>query len=393
MRSPLSTMRFLAVSLTIGMLATARASADVGAPQSEAGGNAAMKYWQAFALLPALDRDQEKLIDEWNKIPLDAGAIKLIDDSQSSREYLYRGARLANCDWSLDMDDGVFLRLPFLGKARLLARLVGLHARYEFSQKHWKAGWNDISALVQLARHVETAPLMIAQLVGYAIETVAIDAAAPYLPEMKQALPAHAAASLAVLPKEPTAAELLAVEKQVGPLWLLNKLKDAERREPGSWQMPWKETFEAAFAGNEGSASANRDTILGVKSFDQATKWLEELLPLYDEGVKIAGLPPKEFDAAYPEFVKKAKAVNPIADTFYPNLGKFVPMQRRHQGQDALFRGAVTVVQQGADKLKDMPDPFGPGPFEYRPTGNGFELKSKLIFDNKPVSLTIGGAK
>jgi hypothetical protein len=394
MRSLFSSTVVVALFLTFGSFATTRAATDIGAAQSDASGNAAMKYWQAFALLPAIDRDQEKLIDDWNKIPLDDAAKKLIEQSQGSREYLLRGAKLANCDWSLDMEDGIFLRLPFLGKARLLARLVGLHARYEFSQKHWEAGWNDITALVKLARHVETAPLMIGQLVGYAIESVAIDAAAPYLPEMKSALPPNAAASLATLPKEPTAAELLAVERQVGPAWLLGKMRDAERNQPGSWQTAWKETFDAAFAGNEGAANPNRDTILGVKSFDQATRWLEELLPLYDDGVKIAGLPSKEFDAAYPDFVKKAKAVNPLTETFYPNLEKFVPMQRRHQAQDALFRAAVLVAQGGRDKLKDALDPFGTGAFEYSETvGNGFELKSKLNFDGKPVSLTVGRAK
>jgi hypothetical protein len=394
MRSLFSSTVVVALYVTFGLLATARAATDMGTAQSESSGNAAMKYWQAFALLPALDRDQETLIDDWNKIPLDEAAKKLIEQSQGSREYLLRGAKLANCDWSLDMEDGIFLRMPFLAKARLLARLTGLHARYEFSQKHWEAGWNDITAVVKLARHVETAPLMIGQLVGYAIESVAIDAAAPYLPEMNSALPPNAAASLATLPKEPTAAELLTVERQVGPQWLLNKVKDAERKQPGSWQTSWKETFDAAFAGNEGAAGANRDTIRGVKSFDQAAKWLEELLPLYDEGEKIAGLPAKEFDAAYLQFVKRAKAVNPLTETFYPNLEKFVPMQRRHQAQDALFRAAVLVAQGGPDKVKDASDPFGAGPFEYHATaGNGFELKSKLIFNGKPVSLTVGGAK
>ncbi|HKD36709.1 MAG TPA: hypothetical protein VKB78_07905 [Pirellulales bacterium] len=379
--------------LLIGLFAARSAWAEVGAAPSEASGNAAMKYWQAFALLPALDRDQEKLVDEWNKIPLDAAAMKLIDQSQGSREYLVRGAKLASCDWSLDLEDGIFLRLPFLAKARLLARLTALHARHEFSQKHWESGWNDITALLKLARHCETAPMMIAQLVGYAIEATAIEAAAPYLPEMKSSLPPKTADSLATLPKEPTVAELLAVEKQVGPQWLLNKMKDAEHKHPGSWKTAWNETIDAANAGNEGAGGAKRDLTSKVVSLAQATKWLEELLSLYDEGAKIAGLPPKEFDAAYPAFDKKAKAVNPIAEMFYPNLEKFVPMQRRHQAQDALFRGAVTVVQQGADKLKDMPDPSDVGPIEYRATDNGFELTSKVIFNGKPVSLTVGGGK
>ena len=29
-----------------------------------------MKYWQAFALMPTLDKDQEKLLQHWNEVPL-----------------------------------------------------------------------------------------------------------------------------------------------------------------------------------------------------------------------------------------------------------------------------------------------------------------------------------
>lgn len=392
---PCSTIakRLIPMCLTMALGAATCAFAAVGAAQAESSGNAAMKYWQAFALLPSLDRNQEKLIDEWNKIPLDDAAMKLIDQSQASREYLLRGAKLSNCDWSLDLDDGIFLRLPFVAKARLLARLVALHARHEFSQKHWEAGWNDIMALVKLARNVETAPLMIAQLVGYSIESMAIETAAPFLPQLKPALPPGAAAALAALPKEPTIAQLLAIEKQVGPGWLLGRLNDAERKQPGSWQTVWKETFAAVLSGGEGQADANRETILSVKSYEQATKWLEELLPLYDEGAKIAERPWDEFDAAYGGFIKKAKGVNPLAETFFPNLEKFVPVQRRHQAQTALFRAAVLMVQEGADKLKDVSDPFGAGPFEYRALGSGFELKSKRLFNEKPITLTVGAAK
>jgi hypothetical protein len=393
MRSTFSAVRLVAVGLTIALFAVKCVSTIAAEAQSDAGGNAAMKYWQAFALLPALDTDQEKLLDQWNKIPLDAVAMKLIDGSQASREYLLRGAKLAHCDWSLDLDDGIFLRLPFLAKAKMLARLTALHARHEFSQKHWESGWNDVFALFKLARDVETAPMMIAQLVGYSIEAVAIDTTAPYLPELKSALPPHASALLDKLPKELTAGQLLTIEKQVGPIWLRGRLRDAERKQPGSWQAVWKETFDAVFSGSEGAANANRDTILAVKSYEQATKWLDELLPLYDEGVKIAELRWDEFDAAYANFVKKAKAVNSLTETFYPNLDKFAAMQRRHQAQAALFRAAVLVVQEGPEKINDVQDPFGAGPFEYRALDNGFELMSKLRFNNKPVTLTIGGAK
>src|SRR5262249_27565054 len=61
--------------------------------------NAAMKYWQAFGLMPTLTKDQETILHDWEKVPLDAAAQKLIDQSKNSLDYLHRGAKLDKCDW------------------------------------------------------------------------------------------------------------------------------------------------------------------------------------------------------------------------------------------------------------------------------------------------------
>jgi hypothetical protein len=393
MPSPSSKLKTIALCLSVALFLSGRASAVVGDVKPESDSNAALKYWQAFALLPTLNPSQEKLVQEWSKVPLDAAALQLIEQSQGSREYLLRGAKLDRCNWSLDYDDGFFLRLPYLSKSLLLARLAALHARHEFSQGHWESGWADVSAIQKLARQVEAEPIMIVQLVSYAIEATAFDAAAPYLPELKSALPQNAPTALASLPAEPTIPQLLLKEKQVGPLWLLERLKAAEQRQPGAWQTVWKETFDAALGGNEGEAAADRDAIKSVKSFAQATKWLDELLPLYDELIKLAALPWHEFDARYPDFVKQAKLTNPLAAVFYPNLDKFLDSQRRHQARTALFQAAISIVQGGPDKVGDIKDPFGNGPFEYRALDKGFELKSKLLVKGQRLTLTVGTAK
>jgi len=48
--------------------------------------------------------------------------------------------------------------VPYGVKSRTLARLAVLDARHEFEQAHWKAGWDDVVALLRLARHVESDP-------------------------------------------------------------------------------------------------------------------------------------------------------------------------------------------------------------------------------------------
>ncbi|MFL5243321.1 MAG: hypothetical protein ACJ8FY_14545 [Gemmataceae bacterium] len=390
---------FAALILSLALLTPTVAGGQTGRGDKEnrpnatdLGANAAMKYWQAFALLPNLDKDQEKLLEDWNKVPLDAAALKLIEKGEPSREYLGRAAKLQRCDWSLDYDDGIWLRMPFLGKALTLARLTALHARHEFKQGRWKSGWTDVTAVFYLGRHVEMAETFITRLVGYRIERMAMEAAAPYLPESKSGLPENAAADLDRLPAAPTIQQIVRREKEVGPAWLLQRIKTAEQQKPGAWQEVWNEVFDAIISSAEGRGP-NRDSVNTIKNYEEATKALEGLLPLFDQLTKLVSLPPKEFDAQYPEFVKKAKAANPLAEYLLPNMNNFVPGERRLQTQIALFKAALAIVQGGQDKVNDIKDPFGAGPFEYRPLNKGFELKSKLLYKGEPVTLVVGQVK
>jgi hypothetical protein len=365
------------VAFFLALLAPSPAAAQ--APDA----NAALKYWQAFALLPALDKDQEKLLQEWNKIPLDAAALKLIDRSAQSRVYLHRGAKLSRCDWSPDYEDGLRLALPFLGKSRALARLAALHARHAFAQGHWKAGAQDVTDLLKLARHLEMDRMIIPNLVGYSIEAIAIETAAGHLPESKGVLPEAVSAVLAAPPAGPTLPQMVLLEKQIGATWVIGALKEAERHKAGAWQQVWNEVFDHP-------EDFGRDLLQTAKTYEQAVKLLEDLLPYYDQLAKVTALPWKEFDARYPEFVKKATAANPLAGYVLPNMGKFVAAQRRAQTQVALFKAALAVVQGGPDKLKAIEDPFGQGPFEYRALDGGFELRSRLHYGGRPVTLTVG---
>ena len=351
-------------------------------PDSEA--NAALKYWQAIALLPALDKDQDKILERWNKVPLDAVALKLIERSRGSLEFLHRGAKLPHCDWSLDYEDGLYLRLPHILKVRTLAALAALDARHEFEQGHWQAGWDDVTAVLTLGRHLEMEPLFVQRWVGRAIESIAIDAAAPYLPELKSVLPATGTDALAALPSVATLEQVVLKEKQVFLMSAIRRLKEAERQKPGAWQEVWKNGFDLPESRGSGQS---------VKTFEQAVKWLEDFLPFYDRLAGMSALPWNEFDARYPKFAEEAKAVNPLADQVLPMNDAMVTRERRTQARMALFKAALAVVQGGTDALKDIKDPFGDGPFEYRALDGGFELKSKLLDQGKPVTLTVGRVK
>lgn len=370
-----------AIVLGLALIPRPASSSQATETGPDPSANAALKYWQAFALLPAVDKEDEKRLEQWNKVPLDPALLKLIEKSQGSREFLHRGARLRRCDWDLDYEDGVFMRLPYLPKARSLAVLTALHARHEFEQGHWRAGWDDVTALLALGRHLEMEPLFIQRWVGRAVESVAIDAAAPYLPDLKAVLPADAPAVIEALPAGATLEQVVRKEKEVFLMSAIRQLKEAERRQPGSWKEFWTSSFD--LPESRGSAQS-------VQTFDQAVKWLEDFLPYYDELARLAALPRKEFEERYPEFTAKAKAANPLADQVLPMNRVMVATEQRTVARLALFRAALAVVQGGPDRLRDIRDPFGDGPFEYRELDGGFELRSKLRHQDKPVSLTVG---
>jgi hypothetical protein len=380
-----------AILLTVMLARISVAAAPVPHAQGENGANAALKYWMAFALLPKVDEDQEKLLSQWNKagvdtiylkVPLDAASKELIEGFRNSRAYMLEGAKIDRCDWGLDYSQGIRLLMPHLVKARTLTSLAALDARYEFAQGHWQAGAEDVIALLKLARHLEIEPMMIQQLVAYGIERTAIEAAAPFLPELKTIVPAMAAGILDA-PDAVTLEQMVLKEKEIGPLWLVQELKQAERRKPGSWSDVWRGLFPPP----EGPEKVD---IRPSGTVDENIRLLEDVAIQYDELAKLTALPWEQFNARYVQFVEEGKASNRLFNLLVPAAGKFVLAQQRHHTQRSLFRAALAVVQGGPDKLKAFDDPFGKGSFEYHAVDGGFELKSSFRYQDKPVTLKVG---
>jgi hypothetical protein len=379
--------RRMLVPLLIGFALAWQPAATAQAPaaKQDPGANAALKYWQGFGQLPTPDKEQEKLLQEWKTAPLDAAALKLIASSEPSLLYLHRGAKLPRCDWALDYEDGPMLLMPHLHKARLLMGLAVLRARREFTQGETQAGVEDAVATLVLSRHVEIDTIMINILVGYAGEHMAIDVLAEYLPKLDAAARKDLAGRLDALPPPGSPAKAVLTEKEFTAGWVARKVREGARK--GTW----KEEL-AKLWGSEGAAQAL------PKELDSATpekvlQMLDELKPLYDEMSQVMALPPDQFGPRHDALEKKLKDANPMARLLLPAGAKVVAAQWRGEARMAMLKAAVAVAQGGPDKVKTIRDPFGQGPFEYRELPGGFELKSKLTYQDKPVTLTVGQGK
>jgi hypothetical protein len=174
------------------------------------------------------------------------------------------------------------------------------------------------------------------------------------------------------------------MEKEYTVKWLARKLREAEASRKGAWRLVWK---------NATDRPGGDPAISRVDTIEQALKLTEDLLPVCDELATLAALPREEFDARYPEFKKKTKADHPLAGYFLTTPDTILAAQHRNQARMELLKAASAVVRGGPEALKSIKDPFGDGPFEYRPMDKGFELRSNLLFHDQPVTLTVGRAK
>jgi hypothetical protein len=229
----------------------------------------------------------------------------------------------------------------------------------------------------------------VAHIVGFQIERIAIEAAVPYLPESRPVLPEALSAALHALPARPSVPQVILKEKQVVTTWLIGRLKGAEQQNEGAWQGVWNE-FGKSNEDMARYASGNAP----VKTLYQAVTTVEGMIPFFDQLAKMAALPWKEFDPEDGQFYVKTRAASPLAATFLHPMVSLVGFERRNETQMALFKAAIAVVQDGPDKVKNIiKDPASNEPFEFRVTDKGFELKSKLIFNSKPVMLRVGEGK
>jgi len=375
--------RLIALLVGLACLTPLIATAQVPDGKHEIAANAAIQYWQAFSQLPALDKDQEKALGDLQTVSVDDPVVShLLDASQQSLKFLHRGAPMKQCDWGLDYDDGISMLMPHLSKARDLARLAALDARRAFEHQNWKAGRRDMTSIIVLARYTNRDPVMIALLVRLAIEGMVVDTVAPYLAELKPSY-AEAVTMFDAMPPAVTLEQSIRFEKKWMGAWIVPTLKKEEQRQKGGGLKLWKKFFDSE------TPTALRD----VATLDEVIKLVEDGLPVYDELARLAALPNDQFDVQYPPFKQKTKAEHPLAALLLPAIDQIRAKEQRHQARMAMLLAGIAVAESGPDKLKEIKDPFGTGPFEYRALDKGFELKSKLQFEGQPVTLAIGQRK
>lgn len=385
--------------------------------------NAALQYWQAFAVMPEkLSKEEDDLVYGLDDAPslTSETAKSLIRRSEQALRYLHRGAKVRKCHWGFTQDDGIDALLrPHWQKARQLANLALLRARYHFEQNQAAAAWEDVISTMTLARHMAAEPMSISILSGQALEEMAILVICQHSVQGRPEVLRAWARQFDGLPGPARFVEAFQMEKELHLRMFAKSIKNdphsaytyaaitLRMRRAGEETLHASKSFKPFLLLHEAvvdrlglkqtvEEQTDREVARAVSKLFLEPEGLDPVIQaagrLWDEAAEIVKVPMDQVDNAYTKYRKKVDAASVLARALAPDsVDKLRRAEARGELRRAMFKAALAVAADGPDRLKHFKDPFGDGPFEYRKTQGGFELRSKLK-DHKgePVKLVVG---
>ncbi len=202
-------------------------------PEHQTAANAALAYWQAFAVLPPLKEAQLKLMDSAGLDVLTDEQRRddlrqLLKDSAAALRLLHAAAAMEHCDWQV-VPAGPATLLPHLSKARTLARLALLRARHRAVSGDAPGAVADVLACYRLGRHIRG--VLVESLVSLAIERQANQAVREILPRLDQGQCRSLRAAMDSLPQRASFAETILAERDMFGGWLWEQSRDGRLAE------------------------------------------------------------------------------------------------------------------------------------------------------------------
>ncbi len=345
------------------------------AEEPQSASNAALRYWQAFAVMPQLDEQEARHFGgtpggeyppNYFGAPLNDIAVGLIRRSDTALMLLHRGAKQPDCAWGVDLDDGPHALLPHTSKARHLAGLACLRAKYRFERGQHAAGVDDVMAVLTLARQVGADRTLVGLYVQWATEKQAIDIAAAHLPKLERAALEQLATQFDGLPQGGSLQRTLQVEKDYLLGWYIKQLRS---NQAGT-------SIENIFGPDVQTLEVAKSV---AAPLEKMAEMLEAIRPFYDELGQLADLPPDERSSRLASVQQKAQEASPLAQLFIPGYRITFENEPQARTRVAMFKAAIDIVRGGADKVATHTDPYG-GAIAYRPLGTAgaFELSSQL---------------
>ena len=158
---------FVAMVLIVMSMSLARAQTKYP-PETR---NAALRYWLAFAEMqdPPADKTTQDLLEKtaageavWDETRL--GPI--LDANGEALRTMRRATRLPECDWGVEYDRGPRAAIPYVSKARVLAKLNQLDGMRAMAKGDSQAAVDTWLAGVRFSQHLANGGTLIFALVA-----------------------------------------------------------------------------------------------------------------------------------------------------------------------------------------------------------------------------------
>ena len=152
--------------------------------------NAAPLYQQAIAALDAdltLKEEHSPLTMATTIDVASSGVIDLLARHAATLDLIRRAADRDTCRYQRDWTRPSYeMLLPELQSLRNVARLLVLDARREAADGNAADALHDVARIQRIGRHAASEPILISNLVGIAIDTMALETLAQVLPTLRK---------------------------------------------------------------------------------------------------------------------------------------------------------------------------------------------------------------
>jgi len=271
-----------------------------------------------------------------------------------------------------------------------VAQAARLRAAWDLQHGRQADARDDLLAAFVLGRNCSRDGTLISMLVQIAVENIVCSTVAEnfylFSPEAMKEL----AYGFDSAPARKTVADCIPTEKAFFHDWMLNKIVELQKANPGNEARAMagiRELFTTMQGPSEGEGGGDTnlwEQVLRMSggTSDGVAKLAREAETFDDRLAVLMALPHPEYEEQMKSFdAEVQKSANPFVALSLPAIEKCRPKEFAIRIELAMVRAAVEYKLHGETGLNSVADPVGQGPFQFQRfvfegVDRGFELKS-----------------
>lgn len=351
---------------------------------------AAVFYNQAFAAMPKLSEEDEKIVYNKPDQPWDASkATQLLERFDPSLKLIEQGAMEHECEWGLDLNLAPEILCSQTNGLKLVQVLCNVRAHLHLEQGNVQAAVDDLLLSFRFGRQLETPELIINHLIRINTNRVSINFAAVHLSEFDNNSLQKLYQGIIALPHSRPMREAVASERKIWVSYFNNHIAKTvieATKNIQNAEIP-KPIEEIAIT----RGWPIKLLVYWIKRYEEKSLELEKLM----------GLPYVEARPqldAFERNLKRNRWLNGIyASSILPGE---IELRRKEVQMESVWTIFLTALNAQIHdpssvhaELMKLRDPYDNGPLEWKDVPGGIEVKLKAPPDKKTMTLMVELAK